>query len=1183
MHKSRKLLTAAAISLALASTASHGLTLGDIEMRSALNQTMDARISLKPATPNEIDGIRVTLASSDAFARAGLSRTASLNDLQFSVDRSVPGQPVIRVSSSRPVVEPFLNFLLEVDWPQGRLVREYTVLLDPPVFLSPDQSQRATISENTTTRASDISGVPVPIERVATTAVDLTGGSEFTFDESSVQIIGNGGEVDDSIVFGDAAVTAAESEIVTGQTFTEADVTSEVTFDSATFTEGEVVVLDENAPAFQTPGSTSVGVSDDLDVEIISGSTDLGGEIVTLTDNDTFSSSGSTFATASVTSESFNGFDVQILGDTQEVGDDVGSVISSGDTNFATNATSTASGAEVVVRNGDTLTQIARSNRISGVSTQQMMIALLEANQQAFINGNINLLKAGAILRIPDSAALSSVSQAQALAEVAEQEQLWREYRDSLRGTSSTRVASTPAPTATQTAESPSTDAPDTDSAADVEATVQGEDSISQSAQDILDEARRELEEARSELRLVGDSDASDTASSTSADESDQPETENLGEINRELQLAREELAATQLKTSELESREESLGGTADRIDTLVELRQNEVARLEQQLADARGAGESAVEDATGGLPQVDLFDETESDSDATGTESGESDSAATGISAEQTEDTSRVIQPATNTKSQNASSAPWYQQLLNNKLLIAAGVGLLALLGLLATMFKRRGSRKVDQFDAFDEDDVEFLDEFGNEASSPGAYAPEADGDVSVDDELDATRDNTGSHAVAAAGAAGVAAVAAGAGSAQDEVTETIADNVSEIDASMLDYDPAEATLAEGDGGSGDEVLSEADVYMAYGLHGQAEDLLTKAVAENPDNPVYQEKLLEAFHKQNNTSSFDEASARYSQKFGTTTPAWAGIKAMGSELNPSNDLYKSAGSAVASIGGGSMDAPRLDDQDFASDNNSEGLASSVRDFSDNEGSSGSADETGLFDQTLDPGTAFEAADLEATGDFTRYTEELNQSVGSGGDAGNSLLDKAGDMAGSAGDAVTDTASGVADASKAAVGGVAAGAAGLAAGVAGAVGLGNKDAGDAPGDGDSIDFDTSIQSTELDLDAPAAGSGGSLDMPSASDDLTMDLDQISGDLTGADSLPELDDALEINDLTAADLTADASLSIGDTDEMDTMMDLAKAYIDMGDNDSASSALDEIVKSGNPEQRSEAETLLRKIS
>ncbi len=107
-----------------------------------------------------------------------------------------------------------------------------------------------------------------------------------------------------------------------------------------------------------------------------------------------------------------------------------------------------------------------------------------------------------------------------------------------------------------------------------------------------------------------------------------------------------------------------------------------------------------------------------------------------------------------------------------------------------------------------------------------------------------------------------------------------------------------------------------------------------------------------------------------------------------------------------------------------------------------------------------------------------------------------------------------------------------------------------------------------------------------LDRVASVDDLTLDLDQLSGELELDSS--ELMNA-DLSDLDLPDLTVDNDLfgdnvSMGDNaDEMDTMLDLAKAYIDMGDKDSASSALDEIVKSGSPAQVTEAETLLRKIS
>jgi len=122
---------------------------------------------------------------------------------------------------------------------------------------------------------------------------------------------------------------------------------------------------------------------------------------------------------------------------------------------------------------------------------------------------------------------------------------------------------------------------------------------------------------------------------------------------------------------------------------------------------------------------------------------------------------------------------------------------------------------------------------------------------------------------------------------------------------------------------------------------------------------------------------------------------------------------------------------------------------------------------------------------------------------------------------------------------------------------------------------------------DLDSAASAANDGA---QGSVAEDLTLDLDQLSGDLEieGADLLDQTS-AGSLDDLEMSDLASDSELltdnvaNIDGSDEMDTMMDLAKAYIDMGDKDSASSALGEIVKSGNPAQVSEAENLLTKIS
>lgn len=112
-----------------------GLGLGDIQARSALNQNFDAEIDLLSVASGEIDGVRIQLASAEAFQRAGVERPFYLSSLRFQPKRLADGRAVVHVTTDSPVREPFLNFLLEVNWPNGRLVREYTVLLDPPTTL----------------------------------------------------------------------------------------------------------------------------------------------------------------------------------------------------------------------------------------------------------------------------------------------------------------------------------------------------------------------------------------------------------------------------------------------------------------------------------------------------------------------------------------------------------------------------------------------------------------------------------------------------------------------------------------------------------------------------------------------------------------------------------------------------------------------------------------------------------------------------------------------------------------------------------------------------------------------------------------------------------------------------------------------------------------------------------------
>jgi hypothetical protein len=112
----------------------HALGVGEIEVESALNEPLKAEIKLLSATKDELDTLEVALASNAAFARMGIDKLPVLSSLEFELIREGAGSPFVKAYSKKPIREPFLDFILTVNWANGQLLREYTLLLDPPVF-----------------------------------------------------------------------------------------------------------------------------------------------------------------------------------------------------------------------------------------------------------------------------------------------------------------------------------------------------------------------------------------------------------------------------------------------------------------------------------------------------------------------------------------------------------------------------------------------------------------------------------------------------------------------------------------------------------------------------------------------------------------------------------------------------------------------------------------------------------------------------------------------------------------------------------------------------------------------------------------------------------------------------------------------------------------------------------------
>ncbi|WP_295555243.1 FimV/HubP family polar landmark protein [uncultured Stenotrophomonas sp.] len=415
----RPLLYLSTALLALASSSALALGLGDIRVLSKPGQPLLAEIPVVSADPSELENLRVALASPVTFERVGLQRpTGLVSELQFELTRDTQGRAVVRVTSQAPVETPSLSFLIEADWGQGRLVREYSALVDAPP----------------------------------------------------------------------SALAVAEPEIVAPAGTLSNTIVREPAPASASAT----------VPAAETPTTPPPAVAS--------------------------APARPRAASALVAAPAADG--------------------------------------SITVQRGQTLSQIASAvARSNQVSRDRAMIALLRANPEAFIRGNVNLLKQGAVLRMPGSDALAAVDAAEAATLVREHAAQWRQAR------TVPQPAGTVAPVAkveTTNASSP--------------AAANG--------------ARLEIAPA-----LASDAAHAGTTTGTAAGS----EGDMLG--NEQLRQAREDIATRDAEIGELKQRVADLEKLKEQQQSLIAMKDNDLAAAQQRLAQAPDARDAATPWYWLGLP----------------------------------------------------------------------------------------------------------------------------------------------------------------------------------------------------------------------------------------------------------------------------------------------------------------------------------------------------------------------------------------------------------------------------------------------------------------------------------------------------------------------------------------------------------------------------------------------------
>nr|WP_255722300.1 FimV/HubP family polar landmark protein [Ectothiorhodospira lacustris] len=909
----------------MAPGATLALGLGEIETRSALNQPLRAEIHLLSVRPGEMEDLVVRLAPDALFQRLGIDRSHLLSDLQFEPVTTADGRHVVRVTSRNPIREPFLNFLIEASWPSGRLVREYTVLLDPPTMF-----ERA----------------PPPAPTLA-------------------------------------------------------------------------------APVDRRPSAPPTTPRPDT----------------------------------------------------------------------------VAAPSTYRVRAGDTMWDLGtRLRPDAGISVEQMMMALLRANPEAFTDNNINNVRSGSVLRVPERDEVMALSAAEARREVAGQHRLWREYR-------ARAAEEAPRPQLPATPDIPP--APP---------------AVSQP-----DPAPRETDDGR--LEIVAESDARSV--------------DGTARLEQDLALLRETSETRRQEGLELRERIRELEDLLERQGRLLALNNQQLAQLQRQLAVAQGEDLDALPVPVSPtapmtprpLPPIVTDDPV----------------SAAPIPAPITP----APQPPVTAPAPQPQAAGFLAELLRSpSLLIGGGFGILLILALILLALRRlRG-----QADAAGEPSIAPEPHYrGQDAVSSGSGATTLATGVA------------GAGLAAARPASSEATVTAE--KAPVDLTSTAMMDTVETQLPAVPASPAAADGAPPEAGSWDEVvnddtIAEADVYLAYGLYQQAEDLLKEALGRAPDRPDYQFKLAETYFATGNQAAFDETAARmFEQKGDRTSALWDRLVTMGQELSPGNSLYQ-AGQRTSSL----SPPARADDSDLILDAQDLEVSLGEVDFDIHDDMD--TQMTGRSDGDDDAPTSLLSGDedaptrLQNTGPDDAPTAKPAQDAARVKDEDETLQFALGDLDFEIDDLESDTS--------------------------------------MPGPA-TVNQEDETVNLGLDEQAPSREAGRGTQSPASGNDATVeidfkDLDWADDDATARippepedtaggrygeadadDTMGLLDDSFTEEDLrNLEDDTEGLEDAFGLGDEVSTKLDLARAYIDMGDAEGARATLEEVLAEGDALQKQEARDLLNQL-
>ncbi len=735
--------------------------LGRLSVHSELGQALNAEVEVPAVGRDEGPSLQVRLASQAAFKQANLEFNPALTRLRFDLDTRPDGSFVVHISSAQTISEPYLDLLLELTWNGGRVLREYTVLLDPPGLhegpqivapvVAPSAAVAAPSNPPEPAAAAPLAAAPAPERGPAAAPAPSTAPS---------------------------AAPAAAAEVPAP---------------------APVAAAPEAAPK-PAPARAAAPVPE-------------------------------------------------------------------------------AAPAVLHVRPGDTLGKIALQNKPREVSLDQMLVALLQANPKAFINGNMNLLLAGKDVSVPVPSAALAIDQGEAHREVVAQSADFAAYRSRLSqiATAASTAPEQPAAAAgkgrvTAKVEDKSAAQKPGDqlkiakadaaaSAAAAAAARKDEEAARQRA--LKDEKARAaaLSKANEEIRR-----ANEVASKAAAVAQKQAEAARAAAAKAEAakaETAKAE-AAKAAAAKAAADRAAAVKAEAERVAAAkAEAARIEAAKLVAAKAEAAKAEAAKAEAAKAEAAKAEAAKAEAAKAEAAKAEAAKAEAAKVAAAKAPADAAPKApvakAAPAPAPAPAPATGSSDLMDTLTSPVVLAsAGGGLLALLLGLNVLRRRRGG---------------------------GADALKADGDSLTANSL--------------FGQAGGQSVDTGATST---FNSSFIPAASQLDSNEVDP------------------VAEADVYVAYGREEQAEDILKEALRLQPERHAVRVKLLEIYSRRADKASFNAVAQELHDRTGAIGDDWERAAKLGRTVDPQNPMYAGAAGASDADARGPTTNLRLDggDVDFA-------------------------------------------------------------------------------------------------------------------------------------------------------------------------------------------------------------------------------------------------------------------------